>query len=81
MAMTKPSWAKFYDAYSALPAGQVEVVEKSGARPIGKAMTEINRRAQEMLDKGVVDTFEKGIVRVTESHPELEEQYRRETYG
>jgi len=80
MAMTQKSWNEFYDAYSELPEARVEL-KKVETRPVGKAMTEINRKAQEMLDKGLVKTFEKGFLRVLESHPELEEQHRRETYG
>ena len=68
LAMAKPSWNEFYEAYSALPEAQRRI-EKKEKRPVGKAMTEINRRAEEILQKGVVDTFEKGVLRVTESHP------------
>ena len=80
MAMTQPSWNEFYDAYSELPEARVEL-KKVETRPVGKAMTEINRKAQEMLDKGLVKTFSKGVVRVVEIYPELEEQHRRELYG
>jgi len=80
MAMTQPSWNEFYAAYTGLPEARIEL-KKAEVRKIGKAETEINKRAQEMLDKGLVNTFEKGVVRVTEIHPELEEQYRQEMYG
>ncbi len=78
LAMAKPSWNAFYEAYSTLPEAERKV-EKEEKRPVGKAMAEINRRAEKMLKEGVVSTFEKGVVRVCESHPELEEQHRLET--
>jgi len=80
LAMSKPSWNAFYEAYSGLPEAQrkVEIEEK---RPVGKAMKEISRRAEEMVQKGLVGSFEKGVVRVTEIYPELAEQHDQEMYG
>jgi len=80
MAMTQPSWDEFYEAYSMLPEARVEL-KKAEVRKVGTAEAEINRRAQEMLDKSLVKTFSKGVVRVTEIYPELAERYNRELYG
>ena len=80
MAMTQKSWNEFYATYSELPEARVEL-KKDEVRKIGTAETEINKRAQEMLDKGLVKTFSNGVVRVTEIYPELAEQYNRELYG
>ena len=79
MAMTQPSWNEFYAAYSELPEARVEL-KNAEVRKIGTAEAEINKRAQEMMDNGLVKTFSKGVVRVTEIYPELKEQYNQETY-